>query len=154
MRVTASSLPDGFGCAPNLRLCYADLIHVRKCRWSDLPGLEAIRRGDRESADAPFQVAFSAPTTVFRVGFLFMLFSQAFKDRDFRQIENFSCTRSCQEGSASKIMLLMKLWSWQKENLPSIGTLFARPSRRPRQSSSRAWCRCPKLIGRQSRLWL
>jgi uncharacterized membrane protein YgaE (UPF0421/DUF939 family) len=30
------------------------------------------------------------------------------------------CTRSCQEGSASKIMLLMKLWSWQKENLPSI----------------------------------
>src|SRR6266567_5655023 len=37
------------------------------------------------------------------------------------RIENFSCTRCCQEGSASKIMLLMKLWSWQKENLPSIG---------------------------------
>jgi uncharacterized membrane protein YccC len=37
------------------------------------------------------------------------------------RIENFSCTRCCQERSASKIMLLMKLWSWQKENLPSIG---------------------------------
>src|SRR6266404_1457323 len=36
-------------------------------------------------------------------------------------IENFSCIRCCQEGPASKIMLLMKLWSWQKENLPSIG---------------------------------
>jgi len=42
--VTASSLLNGFGCTPHLRLCYADLIHVRKCRWSDLPGLEAIRR--------------------------------------------------------------------------------------------------------------
>src|SRR6266576_5270577 len=62
----ASSLLNGFGCTPNLRLCYADLIHVRKCRWSDLPGLEATRRWDRESADAPFQAAFSAPTTVFR----------------------------------------------------------------------------------------
>src|SRR5439155_19270082 len=40
--VTASSLLNGFGCTPHLRLCYADLIHVRKCRWSDLPGLEAI----------------------------------------------------------------------------------------------------------------
>jgi uncharacterized membrane protein YccC len=35
--------------------------------------------------------------------------------------ENFSCTRSCQNRFASKIMRLMKLWSWQKENLPSIG---------------------------------
>src|SRR6266542_3096228 len=42
--VTASSLLNGFGCTPNLRLCYADLIHVRKCRWSDLPGFGAIRR--------------------------------------------------------------------------------------------------------------
>src|SRR5438552_19060119 len=37
------------------------------------------------------------------------------------QTEKFTCTRCCQEASASKIMLLMKLWSWQKENLPSIG---------------------------------
>src|SRR5882724_155432 len=37
------------------------------------------------------------------------------------RIENFFCTRCCQEASASKIMLLMKLWSWQKENLPSLG---------------------------------
>src|SRR5213076_2292581 len=35
-------------------------------------------------------------------------------------IENFSCTRSCQDWFASKIMPRMKLWSWQKENLPSI----------------------------------
>jgi uncharacterized membrane protein YccC len=34
--------------------------------------------------------------------------------------ENFSCTRCCQVESASKIMLRMKLWSWQKENIPSI----------------------------------
>jgi uncharacterized membrane protein YccC len=37
------------------------------------------------------------------------------------RIENFSCTRSCQNWFASKIMRYMKLWSWQKENLPSIG---------------------------------
>src|SRR5207237_8251225 len=36
------------------------------------------------------------------------------------RIENFSCTRSCQDWFASKIMPRMKLWSWQKENLPSI----------------------------------
>src|SRR5438093_9215694 len=36
-------------------------------------------------------------------------------------IENFSCTRSCQDWFASRIMPRMKLWSWQKENLPSIG---------------------------------
>src|SRR6266516_268999 len=35
-------------------------------------------------------------------------------------IENFSCTRSCQDWFASTIMPRMKLWSWQKENLPSI----------------------------------
>jgi len=55
------------------------------------------------------------------VGFLSMSFSQAFKDRDSDTIENFSCTRSCQRALASKIMRRMKLWSWQKENLPSIG---------------------------------
>ena len=37
-----------------------------------------------------------------------------------QRIENFSCTRSCQDWFASKIMPRMKLWSWQKENLPSI----------------------------------
>jgi Fusaric acid resistance protein-like len=37
------------------------------------------------------------------------------------RIEKFSCTRSCQDWFASKIMPRMKLWSWQKENLPSIG---------------------------------
>ena len=42
--VTASSLLNGFGCTPNLRLCYADLVYAQKCRWSDLPGLGAIRR--------------------------------------------------------------------------------------------------------------
>src|SRR5437667_3954421 len=36
-------------------------------------------------------------------------------------IENFSCPGSCQAWFASKIMPRMKLWSWQKENLPSIG---------------------------------
>jgi Fusaric acid resistance protein-like len=36
------------------------------------------------------------------------------------RIENFFCTRSCQDWFASKIMRRMKLWSWQKENLPSI----------------------------------
>jgi uncharacterized membrane protein YccC len=36
------------------------------------------------------------------------------------RIENFSCTRSCQDWFASRIMPGMKLWSWQKENLPSI----------------------------------
>jgi uncharacterized membrane protein YgaE (UPF0421/DUF939 family) len=37
------------------------------------------------------------------------------------KIENFSCARSCQDWLASEIMPRMKLWSWQKENLPSIG---------------------------------
>jgi hypothetical protein len=55
------------------------------------------------------------------VGFLFTSFSQAFKDRDFKLGLRFFCTRSCQDWFASKIMPLMKLWSWQKENLPSIG---------------------------------
>jgi uncharacterized membrane protein YccC len=37
------------------------------------------------------------------------------------KIENFSCARSCQDWLASEIMPRMKPWSWQKENLPSIG---------------------------------
>jgi hypothetical protein len=86
-----------------------------------------ICRDSRQSGDEPANPPASPwPGILMRkpgssgVGFLFMLFSQAFGDRHFREIENFSCKRSCQDWFASKIMPRMKLWSWQKENLPSI----------------------------------
>src|SRR3954468_21537258 len=39
----------------------------------------------------------------------------------FQKGLRFFCTRSCQHWFASKIMSRMKLWSWQKENVASIG---------------------------------
>jgi hypothetical protein len=62
-----------------------------------------------------FQPEFSG------VGFLFIPLFSSVRRPTFQKGLKFFLPRSCQGWFASKIMPRMKLWSWQKENLPSIG---------------------------------